>query len=50
MPPTLAQLSDPDLVAAVARLAACECDATADLLVALAELDTRRGSTALTTP
>jgi 5-methylcytosine-specific restriction endonuclease McrA len=39
-PPT--QLSDRDLLAEVARLAACERQATADLIALLAEVDTRR--------
>ena len=37
-----AQLSDRDLLAEVARLAACERQATANLIALLAELDTRR--------
>ena len=40
--PTLAHLSDRDLVATVTRLVACANDATADLIAALAALDTRR--------
>jgi len=40
--PALAQLSDRELVATVTRLVACANDATADLIAALAELDTRR--------
>jgi len=40
--PALAHLSDRDLVATVTRLVACANDVTADLIAALAELDTRR--------
>jgi hypothetical protein len=40
--PGFAQLSDRDLLAEVTRLAACEQQATADLIAVLAELDARR--------
>jgi len=36
------QLSDPELIGEVTRLAALECKATASLVAALAELDARR--------
>jgi hypothetical protein len=38
----LTDLPDGDLLAEVRRLAKCECQATADLIASLAELDARR--------
>jgi len=40
--PALSHLSDQELVATVTRLVARANDATADLIAALSELDTRR--------